>query len=102
MERVKRRDVKMRTVLLTVLAAGILLAVVGSTGFAAPATSAAASTVKGPTVFDPFSLRSVVSAGAPASNPPAGGLIKNPNPRRPIRIPARPNCRSGFRPHRDC
>ncbi len=102
MERVKRKDAKMQRILLTVLAAGILLALVGSTSFAAPAPSAATSSVKSPTVFDPFTLKTVVLSGAPAKDPPAGGLIKNPNPRRPIRIPARPNCRSGFRPHHDC
>jgi hypothetical protein len=102
MERVKRRDVKMKNVLLTVLAVGIVLAVVGSTSLAVPSPSTATSSVKSPTVFDPFALRTVVLSGALVKDAPAGGLIKNPNPRRCIRIPVRPNCRSGFRPHDDC
>jgi hypothetical protein len=102
MKRVKRRDARMKNVLLTVLAAGIVLAVVGSISVAAPAPSAATSSVKSPTVFDPFALRTVVLSSATVQDPPAVGLIKNPNPRRPIRIPARPGCRSGFRPHDDC
>jgi hypothetical protein len=102
MERVKRRDAGSKKVLLMILLVGIVLAVAGSTCLAVPAPSTTGSAVKSVAVFDPFTLRTVVSSGGVANDPPAGGLIKNPNPRRPIRIPARPDCRSGFRPHSDC
>ncbi len=104
MEKAKRRDARAKQIVLILLALGIVLAAVGSVGLAAPASATTSSSVRSPTVFDPFTLKTVVLNSAPAEvrSASAPGLIKNPNPRRPIRIPFRPNCRSGFRPHSDC
>lgn len=103
MEKAKRREVRAKRLVLTLVALGIVLAAVNSVGLAAPASSTTSS-LRSVTVFDPFTLKTVVLNSAPSKIRSTGalGLIKNPNPRRPIRIPFRPNCRSGFRPHSDC
>jgi hypothetical protein len=91
-ERKKRRQTKWKSALL----AGLVLAVV--IGFVGASVSAAdkgdeKSADKQATLFDPFSMRTVVLANGTGAAPAELKLT-----RRSIRIPFRPALRSAFRP----
>jgi uncharacterized protein (DUF58 family) len=79
----------------------VVLAAVGSTGYAAPAPKAAASiSERAATVLDPFALRIVtVSNSQPGVKATALSVsFARPAHRHPVRIPVRPPRRSEFRP----
>ena len=97
---------KGRNIVLIVLVSGVALALLASTGLAqqsGPGTKKT-STQKD-TTYDPFLLQTVPASGttvsgAPVANPPQGapGVVKNPNPRRDVRIPSRMPLRSAYQP----
>ena len=103
MKKVKRRGADAKGILLTVVVLCIVLAALSSVGLAATGQTQARRSIRQAMVFDPFALRAVVASSAspdgPPENPP--GLVKNPNSRRPIRVPFRPPVRSAFRPGLD-
>ncbi len=102
MRRVKRRDIK-KSVVLAAIILWVVFVVLSSTGFAALGQGSARSAIRQASVFDPFTLRTVVlsstSSGGQPENPP--GLVNNPNPRRAVRIPFRLPVRSPCKPGLD-
>jgi len=86
----------------TMILCVVLLAALSTVARGAPASTRSGTQERQTTIFDPFTLRSILVSGASMSvrpeNPP--GLL-NPNPRRPIRIPFRLPVRSPCRPGLD-
>ena len=100
MKKVKRQCADAKGIMLTVAALCIALAALGSVGLAATGQTQTRPSIRQAMVFDPFELRLVAVSNEPANGPPENppGLVRNPNSRRPIRIPFRLPVRSAFRP----
>jgi hypothetical protein len=100
MSNTKWGNTHMKSVILTTLIAGMVLAVLTSTAWAASGQTSTKSSGREATVYDPFALRTVTVAGTPSRDPPqnAPGIVRNPNPRRDIRIPSRLPPRSAYKP----
>ena len=100
MKKVKRRGADAKGIMLTVAVLCIALAALGSVGLAASGQTQARPSIRQAMVFDPFELQLVAVSSASANGPPEypPGLVRNPNSRRPIRMPFRPRVRSAFRP----
>ena len=88
-----------------VVVAGMVALVWSSTSLALASRTGPTPAAKDMTILDPFTLKTIVPSTSGLAPAPAlrdaPGIIRNPNPRRPIRIPSRVPVRSGCRPEID-
>lgn len=92
----KMRRLANREVVLLALIVCVVLAIVGSTVYAAPQPKGATGSQ---TVLDPFTLRVVIVSGTqPVIRVTSSGMFARASGRLVIRTPTRPPLRSAYRP----